>query len=190
MTAQAAGSADTAIFYSYANNTFSGAPSSSFLTGSTTNANGSSYNFVTTANGYDAATVFESGAGTDVANLSSPGSGNFIGTSTVSTLTVGSSTITVNTYFENSNSQIVAVPSQVAVTGAGNGTDSASIYDAAGTNALVASGSTATLTTSIDTIAINKFGSVTAYQQNGSNDTVSKAAIDFTLSTIGNWTSV
>ena len=190
VTANAAGSADTAIFYSYAGNTFSGAPSSSFLTGSTTNAGGSSYNFVDTADGYDAVTVFESGAGTDVANLTSSGSGTFVGTSTVSTLTVGSSTMTVNTYFENSSSQIVAVPSQVTVSGAGTGTDTASVYDAAGSNALVAAGSTATLTTSIDTITINKFGTVTAYQQNGSSDTVHKAAIDFTLSTVGNWTSV
>jgi hypothetical protein len=101
---------------------------------------------------------------------------------------VGSSTITVNTYFENSSSQIVAIPSQVAVNGAGN--DAASVYDAAGSNALVASGSTATLTTSIDTITVNKFGTVTAYQENGSSDTVHKAAIDFTLSTVGKWTSV
>ena len=36
--ADAAGSTDTAVFYSYASNTFSGAPSSSSLTGSTTNA--------------------------------------------------------------------------------------------------------------------------------------------------------
>ena len=61
--------------------------------------------------------VFESGAGTDVADLTSPGNGSFFGTSTASTLTVGTSTITVNTYFVSSG-QTVAVPGQVVVTGA------------------------------------------------------------------------
>jgi hypothetical protein len=30
---------------------------------------------------------------------------------------------------------------------------------------------------------------VTAYDKNGSSDTVNKAAIDYTLSTVGNWTT-
>ena len=104
-----------------------------------------------------------------MANLTSPGSGSFFGTSTASTLTVGSSTFTVNTYFV-SNGQNVAVPSQIVVTGAGN--DSATIYDAPGNNALTASNSTATLTTLLGSVKINSFGSVTAVKQNGTNDTV------------------
>jgi hypothetical protein len=81
------------------------------------------------------------------------------------------------------------VPGQIVVTGAGNGTDSATVYDAPGDNALTASGSTATLTTSLGSLTINKFGNVTADMQNGSDDTVHQAAIDFTLSTVGHWTS-
>ena len=57
-----------------------------------TNVAGSSVNFVSQASGYSSVSVFESGAGTDTANLTSPGSGSFFGTSTASTLTVGTST--------------------------------------------------------------------------------------------------
>ena len=66
----------------------------------------------------------------------------------------------------------------------------ATIYDAPGNNALSASGSTATLTTSLGSVTINKFDSVTANKENGTNDTVHQAAIDFALKTVGNWTSV
>ena len=53
------------------------------------------------------------GAGTDIANLvDSTGNGSFFGTDTASTLTVGTSTITVNTYFVSSG-QTVAVPGQI-----------------------------------------------------------------------------
>ena len=84
----------------------------------------------------------------------------------------------------------MALPGQVVVTGAGNGTDTADIYDSPGNNALTASGSTATLTTSLGSLTINKFGSVTANKQNGTNDTVHMAAaIDFVLSDPG-WTSI
>ena len=119
LTAQANSSSDTATFYSYPHNTFAGTPGTSSLSGSTTNVNGSSVNFVSQATGYDAVSVFESGSNTDVANVTSPGNGSFFGTSTADTLTVGSSSITVNTYF-NSNGQLVAVPGQVNVTGAGH----------------------------------------------------------------------
>ncbi len=124
VTAQAAGSGDTAVFYSYPSNTFTGTPGTSSLGGSTTNVAGSSVNFVSQALGFNSVSVFESGSGTDVANLTSPGNGSFFGTSTASTLTVGTSTITVNTYFVFSG-QIVAVPGQIVVTGKGNGTDTA-----------------------------------------------------------------
>lgn len=101
---------------------------------------------------------------------------------------MGTSTVTVNTYFENSSTPITAIPSQVSVTAADSG-NTASLYDAAGTNALTGSGTNATLTNSIDTISVNGFGTVNAYDENGTNDTVHKAAIDYTLSTVGNWTS-
>ena len=183
VTAQASsGGKDAAVFYSYPSNTFTGAPGTSSLAGSATNVKGASVTFVSQALGFDSVSVFESGAGTDVADLTSPGSGSFFGTSTASTLTVGASTITVNTYFVSSG-QTLAVPSQIIVTGNHDGTDSASIEDAPGNNALTASGSTATLTTSLGSVAINKFGSVTANQQNGTNDTVHEDtvnAIDFT----------
>ena len=184
VTAQAAGSSDTAVFYSYPGNTFTGASGTSSLAGNTTNVAGLTVNFVSQAVDYDSVSVFESGSGTDVADLTSPGNGSFLGTSTASTLTVGTSTITVNTYFVSSG-QTVAIPGQIVVTGTGN--DLATIYDAPGNNALSANGSTATLTTSLGSLTINKFGSVTATDQNGTNDTVHEQSIDFALSTVGNW---
>jgi hypothetical protein len=75
------------------------------------------------------------------------------------------------------------------VTGNHDGTDSATIYDASGNNALTASGSTATLTTALGSLSINKFGSVTANQESGTHDTVHEGAIDFALKTVGNWIS-
>ena len=100
-----------------------------------------------------------------MANLTSPGNGSFFGTDSASTLSVGTSIITVNSYFLNRAQAVVAVPSQIVVTGKGDGTDTASIYDAPGNNALTASGSTATLTTALGSLSINKFGSVTANKQ-------------------------
>ena len=188
VTAQAAGSADTAVFYSYAHDTFTGTPGSSSLTGSTANASLANYSFKVQALGYLSASVFESGTGTDVANLTSPGEGRFLSTPTASSLTVGSSTITVNTY-ETSGQQMAAVLSQVIVTGNHDGTDEATIYDAPGNNALTASNSTATLTTALGSLSINKFGSVTADQKNGSSDTIHEGAIDFALQTVGDWTN-
>src|SRR6185437_11464123 len=148
-----------------------GAPGASSLAGNTTNVKGAPASFSTQANGYLAVSVFESGSNTDVANLTSPGGGSFFGTASASTLTVGTSTITVNAYFVNASSQIVTVPSQVVVTGKHDGTDIATIYDSPGTNALTASGSKATLSTSLDTMTIDKFGKVTVNKQSGSSDT-------------------
>ena len=51
VTAQAAGSSDTAVFYSYPGNTFTGAPGMSSLAGSTTNVAGSTVTFVSQASG-------------------------------------------------------------------------------------------------------------------------------------------
>ena len=88
---------------------------------------------------------------------------------------MGSSTITVDTYFV-SNSQTLAVPNQISdLQAQGNNTDSVSVYDAAGTNALVAGGATATFTT-LDALSFNEIGSLAAYQQNGTTDTVHKTA--------------
>ena len=70
----------------------------------------------------------------------------------------------------------------IVVTGNHDGTDTATIYDALGSNTLNANNSTATLTTSFGSLTINKFHSVTAMKQNGTNDTVQLAAIDFVLS--------
>jgi hypothetical protein len=190
LAAQASASGkDTAVFYSYAGNTFTGAAGSSELVGSTTNVAGSTVNFVSQANGYLAVSVFESGSGTDVANLTSSGGGSYYGTSTAGALTVGTSVITVNSYAE-SGGQISAVLAQINVTGAGNGTDTADIFDAPGSNALTASGSTATLTNSVGTRTIDKFGSVTANQQDGTDDTVHQNAPNFALHLVGTWTSV
>ncbi len=188
VTARAAGTGDSAIFTSYKNNAFVGAPGTSSLFGNTTNINGASIQFVVQAIGYDSAAVFESGSGTDAATLTSPGQGTFFGTSTASTLSVGTSTITVNTYFA-SDGQNIAVPGQIVVTGNHDGSDTATIYDSPGSNALNAINSSVTLTTSSGSTTINDFGSVTANKQNGSSNTVHQQAIDFVLSALG-WMSV
>ncbi len=191
VTGQASsGGADKAIFYSYAHNTFQGAMGTSTLAGSTTGAAGTAYNFLAQATGYQSVTAFESGAGTDAANLTSPGNGQFVSTPTVSTLTVGTSSITVNTYYANSSQAIMAVPSQVSATDSAGGTDTADLYDATGTNALVGQGSKATLTTPISTVVVTSFGTVNAYQTAGTSDTVQQQSVDFTLATVGNWKSV
>jgi hypothetical protein len=190
VTGQAStGGKDTAVFYSYPNDKFDGTPGTSALAGGTTNALGSSVNFVSQALGFSGVSVFESGSGSDVADLNSPGGGSYFGTPLASTLSVGGITITVNTYFV-SNSQSAAIPGQIVLTGQGDGTDSATIEDSTGNNALVASGSTATLTTALGSLSIDKFGSVTANQQIGSHDTVHEDSIDFALQLEGNWTHV
>jgi hypothetical protein len=149
------------------------------------------YSFVTAANGFLSVAVLESGGGTDIANLTSTGGGVFVSTSTVDTLTVGSVTITVDT-FVSTGSGLVAGASHVSVTGSGslNGTDSAYLYDSPGHNALVAGGTLATLTTDNGTLSVNQFGKVTALRQNGLTDTLHKDALDFALATTGLWTSV
>ncbi len=185
---------DTAFFYSYAQNVFNGSSTVSSLAGTTSNALGNSYSFTTQAAGYLSVAVLESGGGTDSVNLTSPGNGVFVGTSTVDTLSVGSTVITVNTYVSTDNSSgtgTVLVPgvSQVMVTGVG--TDVAYLYDSPGVNAIVAGGSTAMLTTANGTLTLSTFGSLTAEQQQGTSDTLHEtSALDFVLSTTGNWTSV
>ena len=147
-----------------------------------------SVNFVTQARGYNSMSVFESGSGTDAAYLTSPGHGTFYSISTASTLNVGTSTITVNTYVVLSGEPF-DVPSQVVVTGKHDGTDMATVYDSEGNNVLNASGSSATLTTSLRSVTVNNFGSVSVSKSIGQLDTVLEAAIDYTLSTFGNWTN-
>jgi hypothetical protein len=44
-------------------------------------------------------------------------------------------------------------------------------------------------TASLRSVAINKFGSVSVSENIGQFDTVNEAAIDYTLSTFGTWTS-
>jgi hypothetical protein len=145
--------------------------------------------FVSQATGFQAITVLESGAGTDVANLTSPGAGTFTETATADTLAVGGVTVfTVNTFLNN-NGTLVAVPNKVNITGAANDSDTANLYDTTGTNALVAQGNKATLTTPLSTVVVAQFGKVNAFQQNGTIGTVHQQAIDFALQTVGNWTS-
>lgn len=187
VTAQAAGGADTAVFTSYAGNTFTGAVGTSTLTGATTNVHGDASNFSATASGFLTVSVFESGSGTDVANLTSPGSGTFVETVTVSTLTVGTSKITVNTYTQ-AGDELDGVPATVNVSG--QSSDVASLYDAPLVNTLTVGGSNAKLVSSYNTHSVTGFGSVTAYQQNSTNDTVVRqSAIDFALQLVGVWRS-
>ena len=133
--------------------------------------------------------MFESGSGSDVANLTSPGRGSFYSLSTASILDVGMSTITVNTFLV-SGGETIAVPGQIVMTGNSNGTDTATVYDSAGTNSLNAVGSDATLTTASQcSVAIDNFGSILAVQNIGKSDTIHASAIDFALSTVGKWTN-
>ncbi len=121
--------------------------------------------------------------------MTSPGKGQFFGTATASTLSVGSSTITVNTFLLTDDTTPVA--GTIVVTGNHDGTDTATINDSPNTNTLTAGGSMAQFKTAIASqTTINKFGSVTVNDQNGTNDTVHKDAIDFTLATVGNWTNI
>jgi hypothetical protein len=189
VTTQATQATDSAFFYSYGGDTFNGAQGASSMTGSTMGLT-SFATFATAATGFQSLTVLESGGGTDVANLTSPGGGTFTSMPTVSTLVVGSVTlITVNTFFSTGGS-FLAVPSKVNITGNSNGSDTAYLYDAAGSNALVAEGNQATLTTPVNTVTVTQFGNVKAIQQSGTKDTVHQQSIDFALATMGNWTSV
>jgi len=187
VTAVATNPTDSAYFYSYASDTFNGAQGTSSLTGNASEFAGFS-SFVTQATGFQSVTVQESGSGSDVANLTSPGNGTFTATPAVSTLVVsGITVVTVNTFVDMDGS-LVAVPSTVNIMGNADGSDTADLYDDAGANALVAEGNEATLTTALSTVAVTQFGTVNAIKQNGSSDTVHQAAIDFVLSALG-WTS-
>ncbi len=188
VTAQATHATDQAFFYSYGGDTFNGAQGTSSLTGSATGF-ASFATFVSEATGFQSITALESGGGTDVANLTSPGNGTFTETATASTLAVGGVTvITVDTFFNN-NGTLVAVPSKINATGNANGSDTANLYDTTGANALVAQGNKATLTMPVNTVAVTQFGKVNAFQTVGTSDTVHQQSIDFALQTIGNWTS-
>jgi hypothetical protein len=186
VTAQATHATDQAFFYSYAGNAFNGAQGTSSLTGSATGF-ASFATFVSQATGFQSVSVLESGGGTDVANLTSPGNGTFIETASASTLAVGGVTVvTVNTFFNNSGT-LVAVPSKVNITGGSS--DTANLYDSTGTNVLVAQGNKATLTTPVNTVGVTQFGKVNAFQTAGTSDKAHQQSIDFALQTIGNWTS-
>jgi choline dehydrogenase-like flavoprotein len=186
VVAQATNPSDSAFFYSYDSDVFNGSPAESTLTGSAAGF-ASFSSFAVAATGFQSVTVEESGDGADVANLSSPGGGVFVSTPTVSTLAInGVTVITVMTLFSN-NGTFQAAPSQVNVTGAG--TDTAYLYDGTGSNSLVASGNTATLTREENSVSVSQFGLVIAEQTLGNEDTVSEQALDFALRLIGNWTS-
>jgi hypothetical protein len=186
--AQAGSIADTAYFYSYPGNTFAGTPgTTSALIGTTNNVASQSVSFTAQAAGYQAVTVLESGSNTDTANLTSPGNGTFVEVPTVSTLMVAANIITVNTY-TTSGSGTVPVPATINATGAHNGTDTANLYDDAGTNTLTVGDSTAVLKTAANTVTVDDFGAVEAYQQSGNDNTVFRqSAIDYALALSGSW---
>lgn len=162
---------DAAYFYSYSGNAFSGAVGTSTLSGSNAIFN----KFVTQASGFESVTVWASGSGTDEAMLTAPDGGTFVGTSTYSTMTAGSTTIEVVGY------------SQVSAVGTAKAT--AYLYDAPGSNTLVADGDGAELTTPAGSYTVNGFGTVVAEATFGTSDVKNVQAIDFTLSTIGIWTT-
>jgi hypothetical protein len=187
--AQATNATDSAYFYSYPGDTFTGAVGTSSLTGSASGF-ASFSTFVSQAIGFQSVAVLESGGATDAATLTSPGDGTFNETPTVSTLIVNSITVfTINTYVI-SGGAFIAVPSQVNITGNPDGSDTANLDDAPGSNALVVGGNKATLATQVSTVGVTQFSKVNAIRQNGASNTVRMAAaIDFVLSDPG-WTSV
>jgi hypothetical protein len=196
VTAQATNPTDSAFFYSSAGNAFEGTTGSggSTLTGSAAGFAGFP-TFVSQAIGFQSVTVMESGTGTDVANLTSPGNGVFNSTPTVSTLAVDGVTVfTVLTSFTNvitaggsSTTVFAAVPAVVNFIGASDGSDTANLYDGAGDNDVVAAGSDVTLTRALNSVKASQVGYVLAYQTLGSNDEASVASIDYTLQLIGDW---
>ena len=96
VTAQATNATDTAFFYSYPGDTFNGTTgaSGSNLTGTATGSLAPNLHHLRhDGTGFQSVTVQESGSGTDMVNLSSPGSGTFTSTPTVGTLVVGSVTV-------------------------------------------------------------------------------------------------
>ena len=122
LTGQATETGDVATFYSYAGNAFNGEVGLSSLTGSTSNIVGAAVAFLAQASGYLSVIAFESG--TNSASLTSPGHGSLFNTPTATMLSVGTSTIVVSTEVFNGTA-FVALPSQITVTGSGDGTDMA-----------------------------------------------------------------
>jgi hypothetical protein len=172
--AQAAGTTDTAFYYSGSGDTFTASASGdSSLTGDTSNFT----SFKIQAIGYQALIAWSAGDGTDSAALSSTGGATFVGTGTYSTLAVGSNSIEVFGF------------AHVMADDANGGGDMATLYDSPGTNALTAQGSQAVLANSQVTLTVNNYANVSAVQQTGNDDTKHIGAIDFALSTLGNWTS-
>jgi hypothetical protein len=194
-----AGTSDTATFYSYPGNNFDGNVTGvNSLSGTATGADGSSYQFTTGVTNYDSVAVFESGTGTDSVNLdSAPGGDVFTNTPTVSSLTGGGMTITVNTFMINGSQQFIAVPGQIAVItndiadNSGDSGDTFNLYDSAGANAIVAAGSKAVYTNALSsvTLDLNPSSVVAAYQQDGDDDVLNIGAIDFALQGVGDWTT-
>jgi hypothetical protein len=183
----ASNSTDQAFFYSYPDDEFDGAQASSVLSGDATDFADFS-TFQVRATSFQSLTVLESGAGTDVVNLTAPRNGTFTETASASTLAVGGvAVITINTYFVDEGI-LVAVPSQINVTG--DSSNTAYLYDSPGANSLNVLGKTATLVTPVNTVVVSKFGGVNAFCQNGTNDTVHVQALDLALQTIGSWTTV
>ena len=170
VTADASNSGtDTAFFNSYAGNAFAGSTAKSTLSGSNTLFS----SFTVQAVGYASVVDFASGSGTDTATLTSTGNGTLVGTTTYTTLTVGSVSLEVAEY--------------AAVTATGTSSDTAYLYDGSGSNTLTASGNNAKLSTPTNSYSVTGFGTVLAEQTSGTDDVKNVASIDFTLQTVGTW---
>lgn len=188
VTGTAAGADDTAAFYSYPANAFVGSDGRSTLTGATANVKAQPWNFSVAAANYRSVTVYESGLGTDTAAVTAA---TFTSTPTSSSVTVGNSTIVIDTFFASKDQGFLPIANQISVTAASSFGASAVLVDSSGANALVAGGPTATLTAGTRSVTVSGFDTVEAEQQSGSDDTIHETSvIDFALSTTGNWTSV
>ena len=178
---------DTAFFYSYSGDTFNGADGQSELLGAGRRLR-SFIQFVSQATGFQNVSVQESGTGKDVANLTATAIARSPRRPISSTLVGGGvAVVTVDTFYNN-NGTYVAVSARIDATG--TSTDTANLYDSAGTNSLVVSTNTAMLTTPVNTVSVKQFGFVNAYADSGTTDTVTESDVDIALSIVGNWTSV
>lgn len=190
VSAVASSSADAAYFYSYPGDVFTGASGSATLSGSSASSTGGTATFSASASGFYTVGVFESGSGTDTARLTSSGGATLTVTPTVTTLSLGTGSITINTFYAvTSGSSTTFAPLAADIQVSGTSTDTAILNDATGANRLTATGNSATLTTPTSTYAVDGFGQISARASSGTNDVDQLSALDFALATVGSWTA-
>lgn len=164
------GAGDTAYFYSAAGNNLTFGQSQATIAGS----NNAVSNFTIQANNFKTVYALASNTANEDVTLQSSGNGTLVSASNYVTLSAGGTMIEVIGY------------KSVTANGS-NSSNTANLYDAAGSNVLTAAGSQAELVTPIQTVIVNNFASVLAYDVNGTNDVAHVSSVDYALQLIGNW---